>query len=145
MNEEFFTWAMQRLTSAQFCVYMACKFIGENSETTMNAIGQTCGGLDESTIKVHIKALKKHNFIQCEAVGNGTFIFWIRKSIDDKPLSDHLIRLRTGFKVISPDKKIHLVPRRKLPSFCEKHGLQIDSIYKMKQGVTRTHKGWTVA
>ena len=75
---------------------------------------------------------------------NGTLLV-NKKSIDDKPLSDHLIRLRTGFKVISPDKKIHLVPRRKLPSFCEKHGLQIDSIYKMKQGVTRTHKGWTVA
>ena len=145
MDEYFFTWAMERLTSTQFCVYMACKFIGEDATTTMNAIGQMCGGLDETTVQMHVKALKKQQFVQCETTGGCTSIFWVRKSIEDKPLSEKIIRLRAGVKLVSPDRKIHLVPARGLTRFCRENGLQVASIYKMKQDATRTHKGWKLA
>lgn len=85
IEPEFVCYCLKQLTPSQFCVYLVCRMLGQNSKTKLSRIAELCGMASKELVCLHMKSLQNKGFILYSASPRvGTKIIWVKTSQADQ-------------------------------------------------------------
>lgn len=139
---------LNRLTPAQYCVYLACCELWSGDETAIymaNIADLVFVHVD--VVRYHMKNLQRLGFVAYDTSNSvNTVLLWVRRSESEiAPNVKDLKRKHLAIRLRSQDGKTLLIRPGEIRKTCEQYGLNRRCVYDLLEGKRKTHKGWIVA